>query len=141
MQISCKPSCSRPQQPTFHSVLWGRCPGSEPGTVRLVGCICGLGATAAGSPAGTARLRSTLADDARERPQRTIHGRGIREHCGHVRLQHDDVAAGGHTRRIGIPAAFAKVVFRQNVVRTHAGGALSGLLHIGDARDESLSER
>ena len=82
-----------------------------------------------------------LPDDPGERPQRAIHGRGIRKDRCHVRLQNDDVTASSHARGIWVPPALAEVIFGKDVVRPHSGGALSGLLHSGDVRDESLSGR
>jgi hypothetical protein len=43
MRISCGPSCRRPHNPTFRFVLSGRGARAEPGHLRPVGCMRGLG--------------------------------------------------------------------------------------------------
>jgi len=50
------------------------------------------------------------------------------------------MTASRHPGRVWVPPTLAEVVLRQDVVGRNASRALSGLLQLGDARDESLSE-
>jgi hypothetical protein len=80
-------SCKRLLEDLRSAVAAGRpgC-GRRPASPAFVGCISGLGATAAGSAARGTRLRATLADDSRQRSQGAVDGSSIRKYRSHIRL-------------------------------------------------------
>jgi hypothetical protein len=81
-----------------------------------------------------------VTDDACEGAERLIHRRCVREDLRDVGLENHNVSA-CHPCSVRVTSPFTEIVFGEDIVRTHAGGAPSSrLLHSLCVRDESQSE-
>jgi hypothetical protein len=82
-----------------------------------------------------------VTDDTCEGPERLIHRRCVREDLRDVGLENHNVST-SHLCSVRVTSPFTEIIFGEDIVRAHPGGAPSSrLLHSLCVRDESQSER